>query len=111
MREGLAEEEVGHEDLMLVARVGVGENVGALDGLGREAEDVVDDEDGRRRIRGTGGVASHAVEVDVFTFFLVAFGDCGRDIAACLAVSLLCLHGRLVSVGCCDCSLCRLESE
>ena len=39
-------EEVGHEDLHAVFFVGVGEDVGTLDDLGEEAEDVVDDEDG-----------------------------------------------------------------
>lgn len=92
MREGLAEEEVGHEDLILVAAVGVCEDVRALDRLGREAEDVVDDEDGGGGGGGTGGVALHAIEVDIFALFFVALGDCGRDIAAGLAVSLLRFH-------------------
>ena len=61
MRQGLAEEEVGHEDLVLVAGVGVCKNVSTLDGLRREAEDIVDDEDGGGGIGGTGGVALHAV--------------------------------------------------
>lgn len=43
VREGFAEEEVGDEDAVLVGAVGVGEDVGTLDGLGGEAEDVVDD--------------------------------------------------------------------
>ncbi len=92
MREGLAEEEVGHEDLVLVAGVGVCEDVRALERLGREAEDVVDDEDGGRGVGGTGGVALHAIEVDVFALLFVALRDGGRDITAGLAVSLLCLH-------------------
>lgn len=56
MREGVALEEVRHEDLVLVVLVGVGEDVGALEGLRAEAEDVVDDEDGRGGGGGTGGV-------------------------------------------------------
>ena len=40
MRQRLAEEEVGHEDAVLVGRpVGVGEYVGALERLRGEAED------------------------------------------------------------------------
>ena len=92
MSDGFAEEEVGHEDLVLVAGVCMGEDVGALDGLGREAEDVVDDEDGGGSIRGAGGVALHAIEVDVFAFFFVAFGNGWRDVAASFAVALLCFH-------------------
>ncbi len=46
MRQGLAVEEVRQEDLVLVGGVGVGEDVGALDGLRAVAEDVVDYEDG-----------------------------------------------------------------
>ena len=93
MREGFAEEEVRYEDSVLVAGVGVGEDVGALDGLGGETEDVVNDEDGGCGGGGAGGVALHAIEVDVFALFLIAFGDCGSDVAAGLAVSLLCFHG------------------
>ena len=93
MREGFAEEEVGHEDLVLVAGVGVCEDVSALERLGGEAEDVVDDEDGGCGVGGTGGVALHAIEVDIFALILVTLGDSGRDIAAGLAVSLLCFHG------------------
>ena len=54
--EGLAEEEIRHEDLVLVGGVGVGEDVGALDGLVAEAEDIVDDEDGGRGVGGAGCV-------------------------------------------------------
>ena len=43
MRERLAVEEVRDEDLVLVGGVGVGEDVGALEGLGGVTEDVVDD--------------------------------------------------------------------
>ena len=79
------------------------ENVGALDCLGREAEDVVDDEDSGGGVGGAGGVALHAIEVDVFALFFVAFGDCWRDIAACFAVSLLCFHIYFVFVYTCNC--------
>lgn len=48
LAEGLVVEPVRHEDLVLVFLVArVGEDVGALDGLGPEAEDVEDEEDGR----------------------------------------------------------------
>lgn len=57
MLHGLAVEEVRHEEAVLVgAVVGVGEDVGALDALRREAEDVEDDEDGGGGGRGTGNV-------------------------------------------------------
>lgn len=91
--EGLAEEEVGHEDLVLVFGIGMCEDVSALDYLGREAKDVVDDQDGGGGVGRAGGVALHAIKVDVFTFLFVAFRDGRRDIAARLAVSLLCFHG------------------
>lgn len=70
----------------------MGENVGALDCLGREAEDVVDDEDGGGGVGRTGAVALHAIEVDVFALLFVAFGNYRRDVTACFAVALLCFH-------------------
>ena len=54
--QGFAEEEVGYEDLVLVGAVGMGEDIGALDGLRAEAEDVVDDEDCTGGIGGAGCV-------------------------------------------------------
>ena len=92
-REGFPEEEVGHEDLVAVLGVRVGEDVGALECLRGEAEDVVDDEDGGGGGGGAGGVALGAVEGDVFAFFFVVFGDGGRDVAAGFAVALLGFHG------------------
>lgn len=56
MAQGLAEEEIRHEDLVLVGGVGVGEDVGALDGLVAVAEDVIDDEDGGGGVGGAGCV-------------------------------------------------------
>lgn len=51
----LALEEVGHVDLVLVVFVvGVGEDIGTLQGLRAVAEDVIDDEDGRG---GAGGAS------------------------------------------------------
>lgn len=49
-------EEIGHEYLVFVAVVGGGEDVGALDGLGEVAEDVVDVEEGFGGIGGAGYV-------------------------------------------------------
>ena len=56
MAERFPEEEIRHEHLILVGGIGVGEDVGALEGLVAEAEDVVDDEDGGGGVGGTGGV-------------------------------------------------------
>ena len=58
MGKGFSEEEIGHEDLVFVARFGVsvGEDVGALDCLVGEAEDVIDDEDGGGGVGGAGSV-------------------------------------------------------
>ncbi|KAL8687076.1 MAG: hypothetical protein Q9218_006649, partial [Villophora microphyllina] len=53
---GLAVEEVGHEDLVLVVLICVGEDVGALEGLWAVAKDVVDNEDCGSSGRGTGSV-------------------------------------------------------
>lgn len=108
-RERLAEEEVGHEDavpgVVVLGLGGVGEDVGALDRLRGEAEDVVDDEEGVGRVGGSRGVAFHAVaargerELDVFAFWLVVFGDGGGNVAAGFAVVLGAFHGcRVVSV-------------
>jgi len=52
---GLALEEVGDENLVL-CRVGVGEDVSALESLVEEAEDVIDDEDAGLCVFGAGGV-------------------------------------------------------
>ena len=49
-------EKVGYEDAVRVLLVAVGEDVGALDGLREEAEDVVDYEDCARGGGGAGGV-------------------------------------------------------
>jgi hypothetical protein len=52
----LALEEIRHEDLVRVVGVGVGEDVGALQRLVEEAEDIVDDEDALLCVFGAGGV-------------------------------------------------------
>ena len=84
MRQWLSEEEIGHEDLVLVAAgcIGMGEDISALDCLVGEAEDVVDYEDCACGGRGPRGVALHAIEVEVFAFGRVAFGDGWGDVAA-----------------------------
>ena len=56
MAQGLAKEEIGHEDLVLVGGVGVGEDIRALDSLVAETEDVIDYEDGGVGAGGAGGV-------------------------------------------------------
>ena len=56
MAQGLAKEEIRHEDLVLVGGVGVGEDIGALESLVAESEDIIDDEDGGGGVRGAGGV-------------------------------------------------------
>ena len=56
MAQGLAEEEIRHEDLVLVRGVGMGEDVGALKGLVAESKDVIDDEDGAGGVGGPGAV-------------------------------------------------------
>jgi hypothetical protein len=53
---GLALEEIGHEDLVRVILVSIREDVGALQRLIEEAEDVVDDEDALLCVLGAGGV-------------------------------------------------------
>lgn len=53
---GGAFEEIGHEDLVLVVFVAMGEDVGALDGLRPEAEDVVDDQDALFSVGGAGAI-------------------------------------------------------
>lgn len=62
VRKRLPVEKVGHEDLVLVGRVGVSEDVCALDGLRAVAEDVVDDEDGGGGGGGAGGVCVFGVK-------------------------------------------------
>ena len=49
-------EPIGHEDLVLVFFVRVGEDIGALDGLGPVPKDVIDDQDTSVSAVGTGFV-------------------------------------------------------
>lgn len=55
VRGGLALEPVGDQHAVLLL-AGLGEDIGALDGLGEEAEDVHDDEDALLGVGGAGGV-------------------------------------------------------
>lgn len=80
----------GHEDLVLVVLVRVCENVGTLQRLWEETEDVVDNQEGRFRILGTCGIRLHAIDGDPLALLFVALGDDGRDGAASFG---LCRHG------------------
>ena len=60
---GLAVEPVGHEDLVLVVVVAGGEDVGALDGLVEEAEDVEDDDDGLGGVLGAGDICRRGLRL------------------------------------------------
>lgn len=53
---GVALEPIGHEDLVFAVVVGRGEDVGALERLREESENVVDDQDGMLSVRRTGVV-------------------------------------------------------
>jgi hypothetical protein len=55
------------------------QNISSLDGLRVEAEDVIHGEDGNLRGGGSGHVGLEAIELDVFAFGLVVFGDDGWD--------------------------------
>ena len=56
MAQGLAEKEIRHEDLVLVGGVGVGEDIGALECLVAETEDIIDDKDSGGGVGGARGV-------------------------------------------------------
>jgi hypothetical protein len=60
---GLALEEVGHEDLVLVFFVRMGEDISALDCLGEEAENVVYGKDGLRGIGRPGDICAERKKV------------------------------------------------
>jgi len=80
----------GHEHLVLVVLVGVCEDVGTLQRLWEETEDVVDDQKSRFGVLGTSGICLHAVDGDKLALLLVALGDDGRNGAASFG---LCRHG------------------
>lgn len=79
------------EDHIASVGVAMGEDVGALDGLWVETEDVVHAEDGDCCRRGTCYVGLQAVELDVFTLGGVILPNDGWD------------AGSLCSAGVCAC--------
>lgn len=62
----MALEEVGDEDTVGSLFVAVCENIGALEGLWEEAEDVVDEQDGVFGILGACGVRLQAFNCDLW---------------------------------------------
>jgi hypothetical protein len=89
---GFAFEEVGHEDLVGVVFVRVGEDIGALEGLIEEAEDVVDDEDALFGRFGARGVWEGKLDVGMATWwFCGIYKSLGRRLQCSLLwVSSLC---------------------
>lgn len=88
-------EGIGHEDGVLVVVVGRGQDVAALEGLVKEAEDVHDDEDGLGGLVGrAGNVRLPAIKGVKVSLLLVARRDDGRDVAAGLGVAAGGFHGR-----------------
>jgi len=59
--------------------VRVGQDIGSLDGLREEAEDVVDDEQSALCAGRTSLVGLHAINGDPFSLLLVALGDHRRN--------------------------------
>lgn len=120
---GASVEQVGDVHLVLVVAVAVCEDVGALDGLGEVAKDVVDDDDGIFGVIRTsdvctkpsvsqdfistydlprqivlsslGGVLTSLVVANglVLALFLVALGNDGGEVAAGFGVAACSLHG------------------
>lgn len=83
-----AVEGVGHKDGILVVIIGRGQDVAALDGLVKEAEDVHDDENSLGGLLGGAGhVRLAAIEGLEVALLLVAGRDDGRDVAAGLGVA------------------------
>jgi hypothetical protein len=80
----------GHEHLVLVVLVRVCEDIGTLQRLWEETEDVVDNQESRFGVLGTGGIRLHAIDGDPLALLFVALGDDGRDGAASFG---LCRHG------------------
>jgi hypothetical protein len=73
-----------------VVLVRVCEDVGTLQRLWEETEDVVDDQERGFGVLGTSGISLHAIDGDELALLLVALGDDGRDGAASFG---LCRHG------------------
>lgn len=98
-----AVEGVGHEDGVLVVVVGRGQDVAALHGLVKEAEDVHDDEDGLGGLLGgPGHVCLAAIEGLEIALLLVAGRHDGRDVAAGLGVAAGGFHGGHVGRRCAE---------
>lgn len=96
----LALEEVGHEDLVLVLLVTGCKDIGTLESLVLEAENVVDDEDGLLCIARTSGIGLHAIDGCVSALCIVALANDRRDGTASVR-----LHCGLVSDGSGMCSI------
>lgn len=55
-RARLAPEPVGHEHLILVVIIAIGQDIGSLDSLVKVAKDVVDDDDGLGSVGGASDI-------------------------------------------------------
>ena len=64
----------GHEDLVLLFLIAMCQDIGALEGLWEEAEDVVNDEDRRFGIARASHVCLHTIDGHVFALGLVTLG-------------------------------------
>lgn len=87
----------GHEHLVLVLLVRVCEDIGALQRLREETENVVNNQESGFGVLGAGGICLHAIDGDPLALLLVTLSDDGRDGAASFR---LCRHG-------CECSLAK----
>lgn len=92
--DGLALEEVRHEDLVLVLLVAGCEDIGTLDGLVLEAKDVVDDQQSLLCVTRASGVGLHAIDGRISALGTVALANDGRNGTASLG-----LHCVIVSDG------------
>lgn len=93
--DGLALEEVRHEDLVLVLLVAGCENIGSLNSLVLEAKDVVDDQESLLCIAGTSGVGLHAIDGCVGALGIVALTNDGRDGTASLRLHCVIMSDKL----------------
>jgi hypothetical protein len=85
--DGLALEEVGHEDLVLVLLVTGSQNIGTLDSLVLETEDVVDDQESLLRIAGASDIGLHAIDSGISTLGIIALANDGRHGTASVRLS------------------------
>jgi hypothetical protein len=91
---GLALEEVRHEDLVLILVVAGCEDISTLESLVLEAKDVVDNKESFLSVLGASGVGLHAINGRVSALGFIAFANDGGNGTASLR-----LHFRLVSDG------------